>query len=201
MTTYKAVIVTKNSVDKKYPLSESSIMQNTVQLLTDYRPLTLQEQEYRARMIAFLTEHGDDAFKRELLIGHMTASAFILNQEQTHFLLMHHKKLNKWLQPGGHCDGNTNVLEVALKEAREESGIAHLAPLTDDIFDIDIHEIPEYKGIPAHLHYDIRFLLTTVDTDQFVQNEESHELRWFSFDEPLPTTEESVLRMIRKLQA
>lgn len=174
-------------------------MQNTLQLLTDYRPLTKKEEEYRSRMIAFLTEHGENAFKRELLVGHFTASAFVLNQEQTHFLLMHHKKLHKWLQPGGHCDGNADVLAVAIKEAQEESGITHIAAVVPDIFDIDIHEIPEYNGVPAHLHYDIRFLLTTVDTDTLVQNEESHALRWFAFDEAVPTQEESVIRMIKKL--
>jgi len=171
---------------------------NLTALLAAYSPSDNNEKKYHVAITTFLEQHGNTAFFRELLIGHITASAFLLNHNSTKFLLMHHVKLNKWLQMGGHCDGNTDVLAVAVQEAQEESGISSIEPVQMSIFDIDIHHIPMHKGIPAHKHYDIRFILKTVNFDVIQKNNESHELRWFSFDEELPTNEESVLRMVRK---
>lgn len=88
-----------------------------------------------------LLEHRD-AFQRNHLPGHFTASAWIVDPAKQFILLTHHAKLNKWLQPGGHADGDENILRVALKEAREETGISHFRVLKDGIFDIDIHTIP-----------------------------------------------------------
>ena len=115
-------------------------------------------------------------------------------------LLMRHKKLNKWLQLGGHADGNTDILCVALKEAREESGIEDIVFLQEDIFDIDVHQIPTINSTPSHKHYDIRFLLQANHED-FIKNEEAYELRWFSFEEinkDGSMFNESIRRMARK---
>jgi 8-oxo-dGTP pyrophosphatase MutT (NUDIX family) len=90
---------------------------------------------------------------------------------------MHHRKLDKWLQPGGHCDGDENVLNVAIKEAQEESGIQSITPITEDIFDVDVHLIPANSRDEAHYHYDVRFLLKA-GVDRLIQNHESKELRW-----------------------
>jgi 8-oxo-dGTP pyrophosphatase MutT (NUDIX family) len=174
---------------------------NITALIAAYSPSDGNEKKYHAGITRFLKQHGDTAFCHELLIGHITASAFLLNHNSTKFLLMHHVKLNKWLQLGGHCDGNTDVLAVALKEAQEESGISSIEPVKTSIFDIDIHHIPMHKAVPAHEHYDIRFLLKTVNSDTIQKNNESNELRWFSFNEELPTQEESVARMVRKAHA
>lgn len=150
----------------------------------------------------FLRAH-EAPFHRESLLGHVTGSAFLLNGDASHFLLMHHTKLGIWAQPGGHCDGDRDVLAVALKEAQEESGIDALMPLSQDIFDVDIHDIPVRGDVPPHKHYDIRFLMKTQGNDALVQNGESLALRWFplfadSWDVPL---EPSVSRMISKAQA
>ena len=109
---------------------------------------------------------------------------------------MHHAKLNLWVQPGGHADGDPDILAVAIKEAKEESGLPDIRPLSEEIFDIDIHQVPAYKGIAAHLHYDIRFLLQAFGTDHVIPNEESHQLLWVK--ETLPTQELSVVRMFQK---
>jgi 8-oxo-dGTP pyrophosphatase MutT (NUDIX family) len=114
-------------------------------------------------------------------------------------LLLYHAKLNQWLQLGGHCDGNPDVLAVAIKEAQEESGIQDIRPVECGIFDIDIHLIPARKHEPEHYHYDIRFLLQVCSNESFVQNHESKELRWIDKSAAsLPTANQSVVRMFNK---
>lgn len=168
-----------------------------VDQLRAYKPINEIEKSYLPRFLSIL-EHAH-CFERKLLEGHLTGSAFIVDQSKQHVLLMHHAKLNKWLQPGGHCDGNKNILEVAKKEVLEETGIKiklDAAP----IFDIDIHFIPERKGVQGHFHYDIRFLFIIQDNTAFLQNNESLELKWIPISEILNyTEEESILRMIGKI--
>ena len=170
-----------------------------LRLLQNYHP-TPEEAQFKADMLAFIKEH-EDCFERTLEIGHITASAWILSKDHSHALLLHHKKLNRWFQLGGHCDGDSDVLAVALKEAQEESGIRGIAPVDakPTIFDIDIHWIPEHKTVKGHWHYDVRFLLHVVTDEQVVQNHESNELRWIPKDgAQLPTQEPSVTRMFKK---
>src|SRR5437773_8684321 len=104
-------------------------------------------------------EANVDCFERSLQIGHITGSAWIVDRDRTHALLTRHRKLNKWLQLGGHADGDPDILRVALREAREESNLDAIRPVSEAIFDVDIHLIPERAGEPEHLHYDVRFLL------------------------------------------
>lgn len=166
--------------------------------LQHYFPCAAEEVAAKKRMIAFIEEHKD-CFERSLAIGHMTASAWLLNNDKTTALLMHHAKLNKWLQLGGHCDGNEDVLAVAIKEAQEESGIQHIVPVSSDIFDIDIHRISATSHEPEHDHYDVRFLLQVTSDEKIVQNRESKELRWISKERAtLPTDELSVVRLYNK---
>lgn len=140
-----------------------------------------------------------NCFERTLLAGHVTGSAWLVNRAGTHVLLTHHRKLNKWLQLGGHADGNTDALTVALREAREESGIDTITPLATTLFDIDIHEIPARGSEPSHYHYDARFALTATDTDDFIVSEESHALEWIAIDNLSGKTREcSMLRMADK---
>lgn len=113
---------------------------------------------------------------------------------------MHHRKLDKWLQPGGHCDGNNDILTVAIKEAQEESGILEIEPISRQIYDIDIHLIPSNSIDQEHYHYDVRFLFKTVCNDHFVKNSESNELRWIEFasNHQELVLDNSVERMIKK---
>jgi hypothetical protein len=168
-----------------------------LQLLARYNPVDQAEQEYKKTITDFLNQYPN-AFERFLEVGHITASAWLVNKDNTKALLMHHRKLNMWVQLGGHCDGDTDALAVAIKEAQEESGIMNIKPVNADIFDIDVHLIPENKREKAHYHYDIRFLLQVVSDEDFVQNEESHALAWFSGNSVLPTHERSVMRMFEK---
>ncbi len=128
--------------------------------------------------------------------GHITASAWIIHPENSAALLTHHKKLNKWLQLGGHCDGNPDVAATALREAQEESGMQTFEFIIPGIFDIDIHAIPN----SCQYHYDVRFLLQAKDA-HFIISDESHDLAWVSFDQMHQyAQEESVLRMNKKYQ-
>lgn len=165
-----------------------------LQKLQEYIP-TPEEVLAKEQMLAFVKQYPN-CFERTLEIGHITASAWLLNKDGTKALLMHHAKLNLWVQPGGHCDGDSDVLRVAVKEAQEESGILGIEPVSNAIFDIDIHDIPEKGPIKAHLHYDVRFLLQVKSDENLIQNEESQELRWIDSD--LPTNHRSVVRMYEK---
>jgi len=165
--------------------------------LLNYNPNDNNQLKIRDQMLNFLSEHGD-CFERSFMPGHFTASAWLLNKAGDSALLMHHAKLKLWLQLGGHCDGNCDVLDVALKEAREESGIQSIEPVSTEIFDLDIHKIPIYKNDPEHLHYDVRFLLQVQSDEPLKANNESDALKWFHFNESLPTNESSVTRMFKK---
>lgn len=169
-------------------------------LLNNYHPKDKVEQIYKEETITFI-KNNQNCFDRSNLNGHITASAWLLNKDKTKVLLMLHKKLNSWLQLGGHADGESNVAFVAMKEAQEESGIEEINLIDDNIFDIDIHTIPAHKDIPEHLHYDIRFLLEA-QHEHFIQNNESIALRWFTQDkESFPNKSESMMRMFFKWQA
>lgn len=168
------------------------------QLLQNYLPTDVAEIQFKQQILAFIAQHPN-CFERTLEIGHVTASAWILSKDGTHALLMHHAKLDRWFQLGGHCDGDPDVLAVALKEAQEESGMQGIVAVGEQIFDIDVHLIPANSKEKEHYHYDIRFLLQVVSDEQVIQNNESKALRWITADPAaLPTHSRSVVRMFEK---
>jgi len=159
------------------------------------------ERKFLADFVRFVAEQPR-CFERELAMGHVTGSAWILAPEADRVLLTHHRKLDRWLQLGGHCDGDPDVLRVALSEAREESGIADIEPLDGRLFDVDVHEIPPRGNEPAHLHYDARFVLLADPTRDFVVGRESKDLAWVALDKLAGFgVDRSVLRMSEKTQA
>ena len=150
------------------------------------------------RFIRFVVSN-EDCFERTLKIGHVTGSAWVVNEAGTHVLLTHHKRLGRWLQLGGHADGEHDVRNVALREAKEESGISHLEPIGDEIFDVDIHLIPGREDEPEHYHYDVRYAFTVKGDTTFSVSDESHELCWVEIETLSEySTEESMARMARK---
>ena len=161
-------------------------------------PLDPHESAMTAAIIRFVEEHAD-CFLRSCLTGHLTGSAWIVDPARTRTLLTHHRKLGKWLQLGGHADGETDLLAVALREAREESGLTRLRPAATAPFDVDRHEIPERKGVPAHWHLDLRFLVEGDPAEPLVVSDESHDLAWVDLKRVATLNpEESMLRMVRK---
>jgi 8-oxo-dGTP pyrophosphatase MutT (NUDIX family) len=140
------------------------------------------EEPYRAQMLALL-DSTPDCFLRTCFPAHFTGSALVVSADGSRALLHHHRKLDRWLQFGGHCDGDENVLRVALREAEEESGITGFITTSARPFDLDIHGIPAHGSEPAHFHYDIRYVLIAPENAAPVLSDESHELRWFTPDE------------------
>ncbi len=162
------------------------------------------EQQSRDRMLELLDTRAD-CFLRSAFPAHFTGSAFVVNADGSRMLLHHHRKLDRWLQFGGHCDGDENVLRVAQREALEECGIADLIVASARPFDLDIHEIPAHRDEPTHWHYDVRYVLIAPDGAPHGISSESKELRWLTADEmetlPLDAGFHRVIRKWRRLQA
>ncbi len=155
--------------------------------------------------IRALVEAHDDCFDRRCLPGHVTASAWIVSADDGRCLLTHHRKLERWLQLGGHADGDPDPLAVALREAREESGMEHFEVLSVDAagepipIDVDVHVIPARKDEPEHEHHDVRFLLRARAGQVLRASDESLDLRWLEPERLADlAADESVLRMARK---
>lgn len=171
-----------------------------LQHLARYRPHDEHEREMYETLREFVTNEPD-CFERSLSVGHITGSAWIVDHARTHVLLTHHRKLDRWLQLGGHADGEADILNVALREAREESGLADVQPLHRDIFDVDVHAIPARGSEPRHLHYDVRWLLVADRAAPLVISSESKDLAWVPLIElDRFTNDRSMLRMAEKIQ-
>ena len=173
-----------------------------LEMLDRYREIHPEEATCVERFHGFVSSHPD-CFQRSCQPGHVTASAWIVSPDRSQFLLTHHRKLGRWLQLGGHADGDTDVRAVALREAREESGMTDFEWLADPgglaLIDVDIHGIPARPGEPAHDHYDLRFLLSARPGQPLRISDESTDLRWFDrrrLDEI--AREESLHRLGRK---
>jgi 8-oxo-dGTP pyrophosphatase MutT (NUDIX family) len=176
---------------------------------TDFRaPLLVLLERYQAAVpIAapaarqfreFALAHAD-CLERTCVPGHLTGSAWLLDGTSRRVLLTHHRKLNKWLQLGGHADGDGDLARVALREAEEESGLSDLI-VEPEIFDLDRHMIPARGNEPAHWHYDVRFVVHAGESEAFVVTDESHALAWREIAEIAvdSSVDESVRCMARK---
>jgi 8-oxo-dGTP pyrophosphatase MutT (NUDIX family) len=174
----------------------------------DRLALRQQLQNYRTpyeEESAFIVDfseltHDPLGYKREQLDGHFTASAWIVNKSRTHTLLTLHRKLGRWLQLGGHADGNENLIEVAMKEAEEESGLTSLELVDSTIFDLDKHIIPERPHVKEHFHFDVRYLFEADINEPLVISDESVSLAWITFDSVVDMIgyNPSILRMLEK---
>lgn len=153
--------------------------QQLLELLKNHKTRFMDESAFVVRAIRFIEAH-EDCFYRELWPLHVTGSTWVVNAKRDHVLLLHHRKLGRWFQPGGHADGDADILRVAMKETVEETGLAedeiHLVDL--DVFDVDIHTIEANQRDPRHEHIDIRFLVEIDDSLVVPGNDESHEIIW-----------------------
>jgi 8-oxo-dGTP pyrophosphatase MutT (NUDIX family) len=149
-------------------------------------------------IIRFVEAHPD-CLLRTCVPGHLTGSAWIVDALRSRVLLTHHRKLDKWLQPGGHADGDPDLLAVALREAREETGLTQLQLVASAVFDVDRHWIPPRGDTPGHWHHDLRFLIEADPAEPLVISDESHDLAWVELTQVAAlNSEESMLRMVRK---
>jgi 8-oxo-dGTP pyrophosphatase MutT (NUDIX family) len=164
--------------------------------LADYGRRWPGEEEVIAHFLALLDAPANP-FVRERLEGHLTGGAWLVSGDGLRILMTHHRKLDRWLQLGGHADGDTDMARVALKEAEEESGLSDLA-VEGDIFDLDRHWIPERKGVPGHWHYDVRYVVRAGGSEDYVVSEESLDLAWREIAPLADDPDESLSRMARK---
>lgn len=151
---------------------------------------------HRARILQFIDEHAD-ALHRTCIEGHLTASAAVVDRDRSAALLVLHRKLGRWLQPGGHADGDADLAAVALREATEETGIVGLEIVGGPI-DLDVHEIPAHGDDPPHLHLDVRYLVIAPAGCEPLPNDEVDGFKWVTVDE-LESSEldDSTRRLLR----
>lgn len=150
----------------------------------------------RQQVLAFCGQHSD-ALHRSSLTGHLTGSALVVDADAANTLLLHHAKLDRWLQPGGHADGDGNLAAVALKEATEETGIEGLRVVTPAV-DIDVHAIPERGDVPEHLHLDVRFVVLAPRGALIDHNEESLAARWAERNDPAIAENAELFRSVSR---
>jgi len=171
----------------------------TLQLLDRHKPADAHEAKMLESIKEFVRRY-DNFHSRQQLAGHLTGSAWVVSEDRTHALLTYHGKFDCWVQLGGHVEDDADMLSAAWREAREESGLPNVTPLSDQIFDVDVHSIPANPKEPAHFHYDIRFLFSADRAAPLIVSSESKDLAWVEVDKIAElTAEESVLRMVRKM--
>jgi len=145
--------------------------------LQRYEPFDAAEARMLARLIAFVMAQ-EDCFDRRQPAGHVVASAWIVSPDRKQTLLLHHRSLGKWLQPGGHVENDPSLIDAARRELVEETGLKKFRLLSGEIFDVDVHTIPARGREPEHPHYDVRFIFEASPHAALKPSEEAVELRW-----------------------
>lgn len=172
---------------------ESSLRRVGEAELVDERQLRVRE-----RVLSMLRAHGGSLADRANPSGHLTGSALVVDARAERTLVMLHAKLGRWLQPGGHADGDHELAGVALREALEETGIRGLRIRVPAV-DIDIHAVDHGDTLGEHLHFDLRFVVVAPPGAVERGNHESRELRWVTMDElEVLADDQSVLRLARR---
>ena len=170
-----------------------------IDALADYARRHPDEAATAAEFAGLARDGDAHPYRRERLAGHFTASAWLVSADGRRALLTHHRKLDRWLQPGGHADGDRDLARAALREAEEESGLRDLR-VDPALFDLDRHWIPARGAEPGHWHYDARFVVLATGDETFVVGEESHDLAWRDIDAIAndAAADASLTRMARK---
>jgi 8-oxo-dGTP pyrophosphatase MutT (NUDIX family) len=155
-----------------------------LEALAAHQPADEIEAASLGRIIAFVKDTVAP-FDRSTAKGHITSSAIVMSEDGERFFVLHHRKLDRWLQPGGHSDpDDASTLATAMREAHEETGLNDLAPANNGaILDVDAHDIPARGAEAAHVHYDIRYLLITGGGDAAHNIEEAAGARWVTAGE------------------
>ena len=174
------------------------------QLLAQYQPDCEQEAE-DLRMMLYYADHFDNILLRDNEAAHFTASSWIVNRAHTHVLMVYHNIYNSWSWTGGHADGCENLLDVALKEAREETSLQILRPMLDDVYSVEMLTVPAHrkrgKYVVPHLHLNVTYLLEADDRQQIcAKPDENSSVAWFLIDEAVEASTEPEMKIIyRKL--
>jgi len=176
----------------------SPTQQQVLNLLNQYVEDELENRHSKGVLIEFAKQY-ENCCERTLTVGHFTGSCWLVSNDGDRVLLTHHKKLERWLQLGGHADGDSDLAQVALREAEEESGLSDLI-VEPEIFDLERHAIPARGADAEHYHHDVRFVVHATGSEDFVVSDESHALAWRVISELVDDdeAEESIRRMARK---
>lgn len=172
-------------------------------LLRAHRPADPLEAGFVDEMVALLAAPNDPFGRSHFVPGHFTASAFVSSFDGRRVLLVHHGKLGRWLQPGGHFEpGDLDLWSAARREVAEETGLSDLVlPDGPVLLDVDIHEIPPLRGDPPHRHYDLRVHLRCASPEvSAVAGSDARAVRWVPVDEDPEGSDDSVLRALRRLR-
>jgi 8-oxo-dGTP pyrophosphatase MutT (NUDIX family) len=170
--------------------------------LRKYKPADPTEAMHQRAIIAHLVRAKAPLARAKFKPGHVTASLFIVDPKARKLLLHHHRRLDRWLQMGGHLESGEAPSDAALREGREESGLKDLTLLVDGIFDVDVHPIPAHGDDPAHLHYDVRYAASTRSPKSVAMDvSESKDLAWVGLDEAVKLmNEEASTRAVSKIR-
>jgi len=168
--------------------------------IKNYTPKNEQEEVDKLAMLAFI-EHNEDVLDRENLVAHLTSSAIVVNEEMDKVLFAHHNIYNAWGWVGGHNDGDGNLLEVAIKEAKEETGLEHIVVVDEDIFMLDVIHVTNHikhgKYVGDHLHLNVTFLLQADEEESVMHKpDENSGVRWFAIDTCLDHVQEERMMAI-----
>lgn len=166
--------------------------------LEQFIPFNAEEEADR-RMIIECLRREPDIFTRENELAHMTASAWIVNRDRTKVLMAYHNLYQSWAWLGGHADGDADLLRVALKEVREESGLVHVKPVSESIFSVEALPVFGHwkrgKYVPCHSHLNVTYLLEADEADALEEKpDENSAVGWFDLDEALEKVSEDWMR-------
>lgn len=183
--------------EKKYGVLGIKIKINSDNLkesIEKFIPHNEQEEVDKNTMLKFINDF-DDVFTRQNPYGHFTASSFVLNKERTKVLMVYHKIYDSWAWTGGHSDGDSDLLYVAMKEAKEETGIKNVAPISNDIYSLELITVNGHekrgKYVNSHIHFNITYLLEADESeDIYINEEENSGVKWVPIDEVLNITSE-----------
>jgi len=170
-------------------------------IIAAYEPFDDLEAQHQAAFLHLLRGTVEPYSRNQFVPGHVTASCFIIDG-LGHLLLHHHRRLNRWLQMGGHLESGEDPGAAALREGAEESGLTDLRFVTGEIADLDVHSIPAGRGEPEHRHYDVRYIARTDSADSIAADvRESNQLMWFDLDRAAELMQgEESLRVIQKIR-
>lgn len=162
--------------------------------IRSYQPMNEQEERDK-ELILYCLETEKNIFTRQNRLAHMTASAWIVNPERTKVLMAYHNIYHSWSWLGGHADGETDLLKVALKEAREESGIHHVKPVSEQIYSLEVLTVDGHvkrgEYVSSHLHLNVTYLLQAEETDVLhIKEDENSNVGWFSLRDAVAASTE-----------
>ena len=168
--------------------------ENLIRQIENYPPFNEQEEKDKALILGWI-RNNENAFSRENTVAHITASAWVVNKDRSKVLMVYHNIYNSWSWLGGHADGETDLLSVAIREVKEEAGIAHVRPVSENIFSLESLTVDGHvkkgKYISSHLHLNITYLLETdSEEDVRIKADENSGVAWFTPEEALQKSTE-----------